>query len=267
MRDTEIRVRKSIKLLNDLLIELEPISERKAYDNWATKAKPAIKHIFGEQSDYLKRFDSIIMSSPISIYERKLDGRMSGGSVAPRFFFESGIRQHVELMKEMISDLSLSIEDEMVEEITNVQRIINLCERFDIVSRQLTRRHQERETIRINDEYDVQDLMHALLLLDFKDVRAEEWTPSNGGASSRMDFLLKQERIVVEIKMTRPTLKDKEVGEQLIIDANRYQSHPDCSQLFCFVYDPEHYIVNPSAIENDLSKDYGSLNVKVLIRP
>lgn len=43
----------------------------------------------------------------------------------------------------------------------------------------------------LEDEYDVQDLPHALLLLYFDDVRAEEWTPSYAGKSARMDFLLK----------------------------------------------------------------------------
>ena len=33
-----------------------------------------------------------------------------------------------------------------------------------------------------------------------------------------MDFLLKNEEISIEVKMTRDGLKDKELGEQLIID-------------------------------------------------
>ncbi|MBZ4359524.1 hypothetical protein LAM19_25050, partial [Mycobacterium tuberculosis] len=75
-----------------------------------------------------------------------------------------------------------------------------------------------RQTIEINDEYDVQDLFHALLKIHFEDVRPEEYTPSYAGSSTRVDFLLKNEKIIIELKKTRKNLKQKEVGEQLIVD-------------------------------------------------
>src|SRR2546425_4837451 len=80
--------------------------------------------------------------------------------------------------------------------------LTELCTRFHLIVRQLRSRHDNRATLDVNDEYDVQDLMHALLHLNFNDIRAEEWTPSYAGGSSRMDFLLKQEKIVIEAKKT-----------------------------------------------------------------
>ena len=82
-----------------------------------------------------------------------------------------------------------------------------------------------------------------------------------------MDFLLKQEQIVIETKMTRGGLSAKEVGTQLIEDIARYQNHPDCKALVCFVYDPESRISNPRGIENDLRRPDDRLKVEVLIRP
>ncbi|MGJ4748586.1 hypothetical protein ACQV5M_19650, partial [Leptospira sp. SA-E8] len=64
--------------------------------------------------------------------------------------------------------------------------------RFHAVAVQLRERHSSRPTLDVNDEYDVQDLMHALLRLHFDDVRSEEWVPSYAGAASRTDFLLPQ---------------------------------------------------------------------------
>lgn len=106
----------------------------------------------------------------------------------------------------------------------------------------------------VTDEYDVQDLLHSLLWLYFDDIRAEEWTPSYAGGCSRQDFLIKKEKIVIEVKKTRKDLKDKLIGEQLIIDIDRYKAHPDCKTLLCFIYDPEERINNPKGIENDLTK-------------
>ncbi len=145
--------------------------------------------------------------------------------------------------------------------------IEKICLSFDRVAKQLNNRYDNRETLSIKDEYDVQDLLHALLTLYFDDIRPEEWTPSYAGSSSRMDFLLKQEKIVIEVKKTRKGLGAKEVGEQLFIDIQKYKHHPDCSMLFCFVYDPEAKIANPRGIENDLNKTYDKLLVKVLITP
>jgi len=82
-----------------------------------------------------------------------------------------------------------------------------------------------------------------------------------------MDFLLKNESVVIEVKKTRKGLGAKELGEQLIVDIERYQSHPSCKTLICFVYDPEGKIANPKGLENDLSQKEDTLTVKVLIVP
>lgn len=143
----------------------------------------------------------------------------------------------------------------------------NLFERFHIIARQLLRRYSNRQTLSITDEYDVQDLLHALLKEHFDDVRPEEWTPSYAGNCNRMDFLLIQEKIAIEVKMTRKGLGDKELGAQLIIDIAKYQSHPNCRCLYCFVYDPEGIIRNPRGIEKDLAELGKGFLVKVFIRP
>ena len=139
--------------------------------------------------------------------------------------------------------------------------------RFHAVVVQLRSRHSERPTLDVNDEYDVQDLLHALLRLYFDDVRPEEWVPSYAGASSRTDFLLPQIDTIVETKKTRAGLNAKTVGEQLIIDIARYKKHPHCRRLVCFVYDPEGRISNPSGLESDLNSGEHSIEVRVTILP
>lgn len=142
-----------------------------------------------------------------------------------------------------------------------------ICLRFDHLVRQLRHRYKNRPALAvIEDEYDVQDLLHGLLRVFFDDVRAEDPAPMHAGAASRLDFVLKKERIVIEVKKTRPTLREKELGEQLITDIERYKSHADCKTLYCLVYDPDHYINNPVGIENDLSRT-NPFPVRVIISP
>jgi len=151
-----------------------------------------------------------------------------------------------------------------------VELVRTLCSRFHLFALQVQKRHGSRPTISFEDEYDVQDALHALLRLHFDDVRSEEWTPSYAGNASRTDFLLKREQVVVETKITRTRsrmLDQKEITNQLIIDARRYQTHPDCKTLVCFVYDPSHVCDNVAALESDVSSAGPPLRVVVVVAP
>lgn len=145
--------------------------------------------------------------------------------------------------------------------------IRQVCSRFHSVARQIRQRYGGRPTLDVTDEYDVQDLLHALLRVHFDDIRAEEWTPSYASKSARVDFLLKREQTVIEVKKTRQGLGSKEVGDQLIIDARRYRAHSDCKTLVCFIYDPDGRISNPDGLQADLTEDGQEFRVRVIICP
>jgi hypothetical protein len=144
------------------------------------------------------------------------------------------------------------IREQRTSDIPGMLQIERILDRFHLVALQLTRRHADRETLEIMDEYDVQDLLHSLLHLFFDDIRPEDPVPRTAGGTSRMDFLLKAQRVVIEVKKTRQNLADREIGEELLIDIARYRSHPDCDTLICFVYDPERRILNPTGLKHDL---------------
>jgi len=140
--------------------------------------------------------------------------------------------------------------------------------KFHRVAQSLRHRHASRETLIIKDEYDVQDLLRGLLQIHFDDVREEDYSPSYAGGNSRIDFVLKDEKIVVETKMTNDHLKDKEIGSQLLIDIGRYRAHPDCQLLVVFVYDKGDHIRNKTGIINDLERMTSpDLKIKVFIEP
>lgn len=183
----------------------------------------------------------------------------------------ASIKEYIKYSKRLLREveLLLNIEtDEFVGIDNPYTNLIRIFDKFHIISRQLINRHAGRSTIEIKDEYDVQDLLHSLLKLYFDDVRPEDYTPSYAGRNTRLDFLLKKERIVVEVKKTRETLKDKEIGDELLQDIARYKNHPDSDTLFCFVYDPQGLVQNPRGLEEDLgSESNEKLQVSVLIRP
>ena len=134
-----------------------------------------------------------------------------------------------------------------------IEIIEQLARNFHLVVRKLSQRYNQRPALEIRDEYDVQDLFYALLTPFFEDIRPEEVAPSYAGGHARIDFLIKAEQIVVEIKKTRPSLKARELRDQLIVDKELYRTHPHCRTFIAFVYDPDGYIENAIGFERDLS--------------
>lgn len=173
----------------------------------------------------------------------------------------------LESIIEDIEDGTLDINSSPKANLDKIQILEEVLNNFHRVVRQLRNRHENRTTLEIKDEYDVQDLLHSLLLVHFDDVRPEEYTPSYAGGTSRMDFLIKDINTVIETKMTRENLKDKKLGEELIIDIEKYAKHLDCEKLYCFVYDPKEFINNPKGLEKDLSNNSDEIEVKTIIVP
>ena len=158
----------------------------------------------------------------------------------------------------------ISITDEAKLKFRSLNLLIN---RFHLVAIQLRNRHNDRPTLDINDEYDVQNLFHSLLTLYFDDIRPEEWTPSYAGGASRVDFLLPEINTIIEVKKTRQSLSTKDLGEQLIVDIAKYKKHPQCMRLISFIYDPEGRVANPRGIEADLSNCDSDIDVQTIIVP
>lgn len=231
------------------------------FTKWHRDTEIAIERIFGPQSRNLKDFKAVSYS--LSAYLTTTPDSEF------RAAYLRGLKNAAAVLDSMIREIEEYSQDADAAEIEpdQLRLIEKLCLRFHSAARQLQQRYSDRNTLTINDEYDVQDLLHSILRLHFDDIRAEEWTPSYAGGSSRVDFLLKAEKIVIEVKKTRASMKAKDLGEQLIIDRARYESHPDCKTLVCFVYDPEGRIGNPVGLERDLEKHCGALRVRVIIAP
>ena len=149
----------------------------------------------------------------------------------------------------------------------SLELVRKICARFHAVARQLRLRREYRATLEVEDEYDVQDLFYSLLRMEFDDIVTEDWLPSYTDSAHRTSFLLKQEKIAIVVKKTRPGLGAREVADQLKIDSQRYATHPDCTTLFCFVYDPEGRIGNPRGLEAELTSISDQYTIEVLVSP
>lgn len=260
----QINKQKALEAINSLRVRIPDLKTKEEgsldYQSWKNEVDNTIKLIFGDNS-------SFYTNTHEELYPKFWGMSLESNE---RIDYKAQYQRGLESLDSKLSSLqnvvSLS-DDEIQDKDSSVQTIMNALERFHRFARQLRIRHQARTTIIIEDEYDVQDIVHAILKLFFNDVRAEECTPSYAGGASRIDFLIKSENIGIEIKKTRQNLRDKELGDQLIIDKGRYRSHHNCKTLICFVYDPEELIINPDGLVSDLTEKNEEMSVFVVISP
>lgn len=256
---------KAIAILSELADAGERIKNLN-YDSpevaeWENKIESAILNIFDEShlNKYKKKFNQ---AYSFSMYG---DNRS-----ALQKYHREDVDTSVPFLKSLIDEIEkFWVDDTASGGSTNGienDKIIQIIDRFHLITKQLRQRHDSQETLDVSDEYDVQDLFHALLKLYFDDIRAEEWTPSYAGSSSRIDFFIPELELAIEIKKTRKGLGNKEAKEQLAIDKDHYRCKENIKHLICFVYDPDGRIQNPRGFEKDLAQD-GPLKTDVYVRP
>jgi len=262
---------KALKLRVDLLVRFSILRDLTSL----TSEKKLLDDI--EQFDFSKSdaFAAFLKSGLPSVIG-SLDSKASANGVMPPphqnvgahvYGLEkqcSAIREFLGLSKRFLRQIIERGQDILVDARggpNDTQALVErICRRLSFAAQPLRNRREGHEPFVIADEYDVQDLLHAILRIHFDDVRPEEYTPSYGSKSTRIDFLLKDEQLAVEAKITGNSLQAKQVLEQLAIDAAYYKGHPDCGALVCVVYDAERRIGNPRGME----KDIGGLSTPTL---
>lgn len=167
---------------------VETYVDQARYNRWLMKARKLIEDSYGKESIY---------------YEEFVKAESSGYMSTNYTLLTKYIVPVFEAAKEDLQHQEDGVDSENLPNLLDTNPLLcveNICQKFPLVARQLRQRHGGRETIEIKDEYDVQDLFHSLLKLHFDDIRAEEYTPSYAGSASRVDFLLKKEKLVIELK-------------------------------------------------------------------
>lgn len=150
----------------------------------------------------------------------------------------------------------------------DVESLENVLYRFPKVVNKLSKGRKNVNTVlTIKDEYDVQHLLNGLLSLHFDTIFSEDAVPNSKGSCSRVAFFIKDISTILEIKMTREGLKNKELGEQLNDDISKYPKRDDCDKIYFFIYDPNNYIENPEDFEDDFTSKRDNIMIKTIIVP
>lgn len=185
----------------------------------------------------------------------------------------------VKKIAEMEADVQLQVLMEDLEAALLKVRLVNksadeiirdILLNFSNAAQKLIRgRRKGHPEFQIADEYDVQDLLYVILKAVFPKLRDEDPIPKVGGKSTKIDLILREEQILVEVKMIKSN-DSNEVHfiEELKVDFESYHQCNWLKKLFCFVYDPykkTRDLANFDDLTGPRSKHYHNFDVEVIV--
>jgi hypothetical protein len=130
-------------------------------------------------------------------------------------------------------------------------------------------RRKDHPNFEIEDEYDVQDILYVILKSVFPNLRDEDAIGKVGAKTTKIDLIIREERILVEVKM----IKEKDSNETHFIEQLKvdFESYHECKwlrKLFCFVYDPykkTRDVSNFNDLSGERTKGEHNFNVEVIV--
>lgn len=246
-----------------------------AFTQWRHRVLACLRQVVAPESHYLTDFGQIPwqpVATGTAGAELLRPGVQTGTQTRIRATLASAFGKHLARARGVLEAVALEVDRLGVATLDaegdlGLEGVHAILHRFHRVAVELRHRREDRPTLDVSDEYDVQDLLGALLFVACADVRREEWTPSYAAKSTRADFLLPLEQAFIEVKKMRPGFTEKKLGEELIVDVAHYRKHSGCKRLICFVYDPETRIRNPVGLMRDLAVSEKDFAVEVIIVP
>ncbi len=197
----------------------------------------------------------------VNVSELELDAALN------KILSGSEIDVQLQIILEDIENALLSVRyvnksaDEVVRDILNhfsnaIQKIIK-------------NRRKDHPDFKIEDEYDLQDILYVVLKSVFPNLRDEDAIGKVGAKTTKIDLIIREEGILIEAKMIK--VKDSNEShfiEELKVDFESYHECKWLRKLFCFVYDPHKKTRDISSF-NDLNgertKGHHSFSVEVIV--
>lgn len=151
-----------------------------------------------------------------------------------------------------------------------LEGVLAIVESFKASAGVLRNRHANRTPFKIKDEYDVQDLFHALVLPIVPDMVPEDPASKIANKSSRLDFTSKSTGLGIELKHLKSKGDADRVRNEILVDEATYQAHPYVDTVVAFVHDPDGHIAMSArkSFEADLSQNVniGGRTVRYIVR-
>lgn len=116
------------------------------------------------------------------------------------------------------------------------------------------------QKIKIENEYDLQHLLYAVLKPLFLDIRREVSRDSGVGAV-RSDLEIPSLHCTIEVKCTRKTMSLKKLTEEIEADIVHYKT----DNVYFYIYDKEKIIRERYTFEKNFNRSFDGKEIKMII--
>ncbi len=115
--------------------------------------------------------------------------------------------------------------------------VVNVCERLPQAASRLANRRKGKTPFVITDEYDVQDLLHAVLRSSLKHTVQENPLPKVANAkSAKMDIGIEKLGILIEVKYAREPSDQAKIVQEIAEDLLLYTTWKPLKVLIFLIY-------------------------------
>lgn len=196
---------------------------------WKVKVKNLLSNVCGEESQYFKDFENEEKLPRWSNYDEFT--ALKAVFLSAKDDFENGCLPSIKILSDV----------DLVEQICK-----RIAKSAGILS---TRKRKNKKPYLIEDEYDVQDLLQAILRAYLKySVQEDPLSKVAGTSSSRADISIEELGILIELKYVRSPDDGKKILEDFSNDLVLYSAWKPLETLFFVIYNSS-YLQDPDALE------------------
>lgn len=213
--------------------------EHPALESLTNRFKSTVIDLYGHNTQPSERYEqwrAYFMSS----YNQRDSERTRHHQIQQDF--RDGLKRTLTELDNVIEQLQEKLQHAGVTKMSataEIQLVLQLCGRLNHSAKVLNRRRKDKLPFEISDEYDVQDLLKAVLRAYFKYSVTEDPIGKLAGSSSRADFAIRELGVIIEAKYVHSPTEQDRITKQFAADVQSYSQWPYLEHFIYLVYGAE----------------------------
>lgn len=199
--------------------------------------------------------------------------RLKGKYLVNKFSDASTMESMLKAKENLITYLENIVQEESRDSTVTVQKCLEeylhnfyfFLEAFKEMqpNKKATLSSESLRNIQINNEYDLQHLLYAVIKPLCKDARLEV-TEDTGFGMVRSDIKIPSINAVLEAKCTRENMSLKKLTEEMEADIVHYKA----DYIYFYIYDKEKIVKDRQAFETAFNREFDGKHIKsILLQP
>ncbi len=153
--------------------------------------------------------------------------------------YRDGLKRTITELDSVVEQIELKLQHAGVTRMTasaEIELVLQLCSRLNHSAKVLNRRRSNKQPFEVVDEYDVQDLLKAVLRAYFKYSVSEDPISKVANVSSRADFAIEDLGVIIEAKYVHSPNEQSRIVREFAEDLLLYSKCPFLAHFIYFVY-------------------------------